>query len=395
MLRLILLVITVAAGLAAGPLLKGQQGYVLISTANSTIETSIPVLIFMMAALFIGIILVLNILKFVFSLFGRTRGFFDSRKQRKSREQLAVSQAKLLEGDWKQAEKLAVKYAPHSDNPQLNFLTAAQAAQGRGDVEQRNKYLIEADASKGSVLAVNLTRARLQLEQNELDDARHTLETLRDNFAQNGVVLGLLRDCYLAQQDYQPLVHLLPALKKAKLMDDAAYEQLCIEAECGVMGQIASLRGSEGLLSYWHSLKKAQRQNPVLLASFVKEMISRQADEQAYTIIKETLKKVPSPEIMALIPQLKLTDYHPVITMLNGVLKNQADNAVAFSTLGQLYLRDGKLEEAKAQFEKAVELSPNVSDYAYLADVHERLKESDKAAEISRKGLLLATPNQA
>ncbi len=38
---------------------------------------------------------------------------------------------KVIEGDWKQAEKLVVKAAKHSDAPLLNYLAAAEAAQSR------------------------------------------------------------------------------------------------------------------------------------------------------------------------------------------------------------------------------------------------------------------------
>ncbi|WP_087020613.1 heme biosynthesis HemY N-terminal domain-containing protein [Thaumasiovibrio subtropicus] len=395
MIRLILLVAALIAGIVLGPHLANNQGYVLISFSQHTLEMSLTTLIVLTIVAFMGILLLENIIKFILSRFSVTMGWFAGRKARKARQLTALSQTKLLEGDWSQAEKLALKGATHNaESPQLNYLMAAEAAQGLGDIAKRDKHLALAEKQTKSDLAVRLTRARLQFDNKQFEEALATLQQLQSQYGNNPVVLSLLRDCYLQLNDWQPLIKLLPTLKKQNLISEKEYSELNIKAEIGVMAQITQVRGCEGLLSHWHSLNKRARQNPALLAAFVEQMISRQADNQAYSIIKESLKKEVAPEVVALIPQLNLSDYHPVVTKLTSLLKYNENNAVLHSTLGQLYLREEKFAEAQAEFEKAVALSPNVSDYAYLANMLERQQKSEQAAEATKLGLNLALPEQ-
>ncbi len=396
MIRLILLVAALVAGAFFGPMLANMQGYVLISVAGHTLEMSVTTLLFAIIVLFGAFFLLENIIKFIFSRFSATKGWFTGRKTKKARELTAMSQTKMFEGDWLQAEKLALKGATHNkDNPELNYLMAAEAAQGLGNVSLRDKHLALAEKTQKSDFAVRLTRARLQFQHKQYEEALATLQQLHSQQRSNPVVLTLLRDSYIALQDWQPLIKLLPTLKKFNLITEKEYVDLNDQAECGVMAQITKLRGSEGLLSHWHSLNKRARQNSKLLACFVDQMIARQADNQAYTILKDSLKKEVSSDVLALIPQLNLSDYHPVIVKLTSLQRYNDNNAVLHSTLGQLYLRDDKLAEAQAEFEKAIAIAPNVSDYAYLASILDRQEQTEQAAEISKQGLTLALPAQA
>ncbi|WP_413113057.1 heme biosynthesis HemY N-terminal domain-containing protein [Thaumasiovibrio sp. DFM-14] len=393
MIRLILLVAALVAGAIVGPQIAGNQGYVLISFANQTLEMSLTTMMILLVVLLAAFFLVENIIKLLFSTFRRTRSWVKGRKKEKARTLTATGQTKLLEGDWIQAEKLALKGASHSDAPQLNYLTAAEAAQSRGEIALRDKHLAAAEKSDKNSLAVNLTRARLQFENKQYEEALAALQLLQRQQGNNPVILNLLRHCYLALGDWQPLLKLLPALKKARLIQDEEYQALYIKAECGLMEHITAQRGSEGLLSHWHNLNKQTRQTAAILRCFTELMVSHQADNQAYSILKEQLKKSVSDSTLRLLPLLNLADYHPVIVKLQSLQSHNAENAVLFSTLGQLYLRDSKPAEAKQQFEKAITLAPCVTDFAFLADILEQLEQPEEAASVAKQGLNLALPS--
>ena len=92
---------------------------------------------------------------------------------------------KVIEGDWKQAEKLVIKSAKHSDAPLLNYLAAAEAAQGQGDASQRDEYLKLAAEVDGQSLAVALTRAKLQYRQQQFEQAVATLQDIKRDHGRN------------------------------------------------------------------------------------------------------------------------------------------------------------------------------------------------------------------
>ena len=53
MIKLLLLVAALIAGVVVGPMLAGNQGYVLISAANQTVEMSLTTLLILVVVLFV------------------------------------------------------------------------------------------------------------------------------------------------------------------------------------------------------------------------------------------------------------------------------------------------------------------------------------------------------
>ncbi|MGF1693319.1 heme biosynthesis protein HemY [Photobacterium kagoshimensis] len=392
MIKLLLLVAALIAGVVVGPMLAGNQGYVLISAANQTIEMSVTTLILCVVVLLGIFFLIENILKRLFSLSSSTRGWFAGRKARKARTLTANGLMKVIEGDWKQAEKLVVKAAKHSDTPMLNYLAAAEAAQGQGDTEQRDDYLRLASDIDGQNLAVALTRAKLQLRQKEFEQALATLCDIKQNHGRNPIMLGLLKECYIHLEDWKPLLALLPQLEKQHVITAEEAVILAQKAECGLMEHIAQHSGSDGLMGHWNGLSRKDKQRPELVACFVRQMIIKKADSEAYTVLRDSLKKQSNDTLIGLVAELNLPDNHPAIVRLQDLLRYDSNNPVTHSALAQLFMRDEKWEEAKSHFEQAIAIRPDVTDYAHLVKVLEKLNDEQGAASVSRQALTLALP---
>lgn len=394
MIKILLLVIALIAGLVVGPDLAGNQGYVLISAANQTIEMSVSTLVILVVFAFAALFILEWLIRKLFSLSSSTRGWFSGRKNKKVRALTNEGLLKLLEGDWKQSEKLLLKGVNHSDAPLLNYLAAAEAAQGRGDIDNRDRYLQQAADFGIDNLATALTRAKLQYRQGQYEEALASLQGLVDANPRNPVLLSLLKDTYLKLQDWQALLRLMPSLKRVKAVSEAEAERLELKAECGLMAHIATQKGSDGLLAHWNSLSRSARQQPKLIGCLVKQLIARKADSEAYIILRENLKKHPDESLISLVPELSLPDYHPAILKLQDVLRYNENNPVTHSALGQLYFREGKWAEARTHFEKALDIRPDVSDYAWLVDTLEKLNDPSAANHLSREALKLALPHK-
>ena len=131
MLKVFLLFILLIAGIVLGPMLAGHQGYVLIQTDNYNIETSVTGLVII---LILGVVVLLAVewlLRRIFRTGVHTRGWFVGRKRRRARKQTEQALLKLAEGDYQQVEKLMSKNADHAEQPVVNYLLAAEAAQQR------------------------------------------------------------------------------------------------------------------------------------------------------------------------------------------------------------------------------------------------------------------------
>ncbi|EGR0891626.1 heme biosynthesis protein HemY [Vibrio cholerae] len=394
MIRLIFLFVVLGLGLFVGTQYAGQQGYVLISIANRTIEMSVTTLvIFIIGALAALFALEFLVKKILYTSF-HTWNWFSVRKQRRSRRYTNEGIIKLLEGDWTQAEKKVTRWANHHDMPLLCYLVASEAANGMGARAKRDHYLALAAQQNNSTLAVELTRAKQQLGDGDNQAALETLTQLQRNHPHNTVVLNLLKQCYQALGEWQPLLALLPKLVKAKRLSNEEAQQLEITAQRGILQDIASQKGSEGLMQHWAQLSRKLKAEPELLMCFITQLIQRKADYEAFSMIKESLKKQATPELYALLPELNISDRHPLIALLQEALRRDGNNAEAHSALGQLYLREKHWADAQKHLEKALSLRSSVSDYAYLADALEKQNFTRAAHDVSRKALsLLESPS--
>ncbi|NAX22943.1 heme biosynthesis protein HemY [Vibrio sp. V39_P1S14PM300] len=390
MFRIIFLFVVLGAGLFVGTQYSGQQGYVLISIADKTIEMSVTTLvIFIIAALAALFALEYTIKKALYAS-SVTWNWFNVRKQRRSRRYTNEGIIKLLEGDFKAAEKKVTRWANHHDMPLLCYLVASEAALGQGDTQKRDEYLALAGQQEDAKLAVELTKAKQQIRTKQYAEAFDTLSTLKGQYPTNSVIIDLLKGVYLELKLWQPLIELLPSLVKAKLITQSEHDELSQKAQCGLLRDIAEQKGSEGLIQHWNSLSRKLKNDTHLVHCFARQLIARKADYEAFTVVKEALKKQSIPELYALIPEMNLTDRHPVEVFLQDALRREATNAEAHSALGQLYLRDQKWKEAQTHLEAALSHRSNVSDYAYLADALEKQSLNKAAHEVTRKALTLA-----
>lgn len=392
MIRLIFLFLVLGAGLFVGTQFSGQQGYVLISIANKTIEMSVTT----MAIFVIAVLAALFALEYLFKKLiyasSTTWNWFSVRKLKHSRRYTNEGIIKLLEGDWKGAEKKVTRWANHHDMPLLCYLVASQAAHEQGNTAERDKYIELASKQDDSLLAVELTKAKQQISESNYEAAFDTLSNLKGSHPNNTAVLGLLKATYIQLKLWQPLLELTPKLVKNKLMTADDQRELEQKAQCGLLHDVAQQQGSEGLISHWNKLSRKQKQSSHLVSCFVKQLIARKADSEAFTVIKENIAKNGSNELYMLLPELNLADHHPVVVMLERAISKDSNNAEAHSALAQFYLREQKWAEAQSHFEKALALRSNVSDYGYLSDALEKQNLTKAAHEVSRKALTLVQP---
>ena len=262
MLKVLLLFILLIAGIVLGPMLAGHQGYVLIQTDNYNIETSVTGLVII---LILGVVVLLAvewILRRIFRTGAHTRGWFVGRKRRRARKQTEQALLKLAEGDYQQVEKLMSKNADHAEQPVVNYLLAAEAAQQRGDEARANQHLERAsELASGDPIPVEITRVRLQLARNENHAARHGIDRLLEIAPRHPEVLRLAEQAYIRTGAWGSLLDIIPSMAKAEVGDDEHRDELQRLAWIGLMDQARADLGSDGLKTWWknQSRKRVSR----------------------------------------------------------------------------------------------------------------------------------------
>ena len=390
MLKVLLLFVILIAGIVLGPMFAGHQGYVLIQTDTYNIETSVTSLVIMLILLIVVLFAIEWVLRRVFRTGARTRGWFVGRKRTRARKQTREGLMKLAEGDYTQVEKLLSRNADHAEQPVVNYLLAAEAAQQRGDDLRVNQYLERAsEVADSNQLPVDITRVRIQLARGENHAARHGVDALLNVAPRHPEVLRLAEQAYVKTQAYQSLLEILPSLAKANVYNDEEIQKLQLQAYIGLMNERMANGGSLELKSWWNDQSRKTRHETALQVAMIEHLIECNDHDTAQQILVDGLKRKFDERLVLLMPKLKSGNPEQLEKLLNQQIKQHGASALLNSTLGQLLMRHGEWQQASDAFRAALKQRPDAYDYAWLADVLDKLHRPEEAAQMRRDGLLL------
>lgn len=394
MLRVFVLFLIVFAGIIVGPILAGHQGYVLIQTDNYNIETSVTGLVIMLVVLVLVLFFIEWILRRVLRTGARTRGWFAGRKSSKARKQTNAAMLKLAEGDHRQMEKLLARNADHAEQPVVNYLLAAEAAQQRGDDIRTNQYLERAaEIADTDQMPVDITRVRIQLAQGEVHAARHGVDRLLSQSPRHPEILRLAEQAYLRTGAFGSLLEILPSMAKADIRTDDEIRVLQEQAYIGMMNQLMAEEGSEGLKRWWKDQSRKTRHEVALQVAMATHLIECNDQDLAQEVILDGLKRQYDDRLVALMPKLRSGNPEQLEKTLRQLIKQNGTSPLLSSTLGQLLMKHGEWQQASDAFRDALKQRPDAYDYAWLADALDKLHKPAEAAEMRREGLMLTLNN--
>lgn len=406
MIRALFLMLLLLAGLIAGPYLSGKQGYVRIETTNHIIEMSLTTLvIFFVISLAVVYSIEAAISRFC-NLSNNTYSWFSRRKRVKAQKQTLEGLMRMDEGDYSKAEKLIGKNAKHSDEPVLNFIKAAEAAQQRGDEFSANRYLIQATEIAGTdSLILEIARTRILLQQNKLPAARSSVDSLLIMASRNKEVLKLAVDIYLKSKAYQALDNILEQVEKSGLYSAEEFEKLQRRVEDGLLDEKMNEDGVDGLLDWWDEQPRKRRHDSYVKLGLIRRLIDANDHESAYELMLELVKILDddnSPLTQGLFKQisrLQPEDNSKLVKMVSKWAKsaNPTAQCLANRALGYLYVRNNDFAKADEVFKNLIankdKLEPN--DITMASYVFEQMGDKAAAQQLREEGLksAMSMPN--
>ncbi|OOH85580.1 heme biosynthesis protein HemY [Pasteurellaceae bacterium 15-036681] len=393
MFRVLFLMLLVLAGLIGAPYIAGQQGYVRIETANTVVEMSIVVLVVFFAVA----MAVVYLLEWVVTRFIRlSRGsyqWFGTRKRKKAQQQTLEGLMKMSEGDYSKAEKLISKNAKHSDEPVLNFIKAAEAAQQRGDELHANQHLMEAAKLAGpNNVAVELARTRILLQQGKLPAARSAVDSLLELSSNNTDALRLAIEIYQKSKAFKALDYVLDKIGQRSFLSAEEYEALEHQVADGLLNEILNEEGQEGLLNWWENQPGNRRRSVYVRVGLIKRLIDSDDHESAEKLALETVKKYEDEQLTDLFIQLTRLQADPESKLVKVLYKRFAKAKDNYSddyarALGYIYTRNGLFDKAKPHFVQLLDhhecvvndriMALYVAEQTFDKELTERLREEN------------------
>ena len=376
LLLLLLVLLLVASALA--PMFKSDPGHVLINFGAWTIETSVLVLATAVLLLWLAVHIAVWLWRMPLESARKL-------KEQRAFKQLEKGLLALTEGDWGAAEKALEKSASAQGRTTAHYLAAAQAADSQDAHERREYYLEQADSggSKKRFL-VKLTRARMLLANGNRAAALPILQDLYRSRRKHPQVLELLSRCYRELGDWDAIQALLPALRKAGVLDDDQSQDLQEEV---AVNKLRSATTADELQAVWKKLPRAVRSHLAIVDAFAIGAANLDQLELAEPVITACLKKEWNPALVLRYGDPAANDRLKRLKQCEKWLKQHPDDAGLHLALGRLCAGESLWGKAREHMVKSLELEPSSLGYDAFGQLLERQGELEPAMACFRNAL--------
>ncbi len=392
-------------GIVAGSWLVYQilqgSGYVLIALGDTRIEMS---LWFSLAALIIVVVLIWLI---VTLLRGGIKGMLNVKQkivgysEAKAQQQTISGLIDFIEGDWLNAHKKLTRSAKQVASPIINHLAAARSAYELGREQEALQILHQAEKSaSNSQLAVALTQARMQMANQQFEQALATLNRASKINANHSVVLNLLQKVYIELNDWQSLKELLPKLHQQKigsvkeryLLEQRLFREILSCATNNNKG-LGKKEQVELLHKTWKMIPAHFQQDKEIVLTYTNALLQFEYHDDAEKVLSQSLRKEWCDDWVYLYGLVQSSDVQAALLKAETWLKTQSQNPVLLATLGRLCLQNQQWGRAKDFLSASVKITPVAEVYAELARLHQFLNEPQASYEANQKGLFLLSNN--
>jgi len=388
---LIISLLTLFVAVVIALIAMEDPGYVLIAIDEWTVETTLALAAVLFVFSFFTLYYVIRAFRRVLAIPGGVRQWKKERREHKAMKSLTRGLIDLAEGHWVAAEKRVLKYVKDDDgalpreSSLLNYLAAARAAQAQGADQRRDHYLKLAHENHPSAdIAVGLTQAELQLNQNQLEQALATLQHLHQLSPKHPKILQVLAIVYQQLGDWEHLLEITPLLRKHKAMPMDAILEYTQQAHLKLLQTATEF---SVLADIWSRIPEGHRENEEVLSMYVTRLLQLGESNLAEPLLRHSLRKQFSESLLAFYGKVDCVEPNRQLDLVESLLVEHERNFIVLLTAGRLCLRNKLWGKARSYFEASINAHPSAEAYNELGNLLDRMGESAAAAECFRAGL--------
>lgn len=352
-----------------------DPGYLLLTWGDYQVETSVWLAL---SALVLSLLLlwfVLRALRTTLRVPRALRRWLGIRSARGAQRRADKGFTAFFEGHWDVAEKALKKGGAPDEQTILHPLYAALAALHRGE-SARALMLLEQAETEGSAPAPLIALARFEcyLDAGSADQAERSLEQLSNSDRKTPRAKALRAELAFLQRDWQPLIELLPDVRRARTAPD---EQIKVwERE----GWIGLLTQADDVVPVWKRAPDALKAPGQPLWPLLLDILQQGTQTDALQkVLQERLQQHCEPATLEALPRLP---DRQLVKMKKAIQRwcNEDSNGHCQATLARIARIEGDAEAEADLWQKAHASHPSASHAAGWADC---LRHQGKEAEAS------------
>ena len=371
-------------------LLRNSQDLVILWGNSVTIETSTFALVFGLLAAFIVGYFALMVLSWAFSMPRRVAKAREQKRIIQAQNQLNSGLVNLVEGHWDQAETALVASVYDSETPLLNYLGAARAAHMKQNYLKRDEYLKSASAyGEEAEIAVAVSQAAMQMESEQIEQARATLIHLRELSPEHPYPNQLLAKVYLLQEDWKQLAELIPELiaQSGEGADKGKFHQYMQRAVVGLFEITSGKQDLPALEAIWQKLPAVVKQEPYALGAYASALSNAGGGDVAAPLLEEKLANVQSRELFSCYGKIQHRQAQVALAKAKEWEVRDGTDPALLLCLARLEQQCGNQATSADYFEQALTLVPDQQVYYEFAQLLSEQGDIENANRCYQQGL--------
>lgn len=376
--------------------MQNDSGYVLIVWGETSVEMSIWFGLAVLLAAFFVLYLLVTMIRGGFRGIHATKQKITGYSSAKAQQQTIAGLIDFIEGDWAPAHKKLTRAAKKVSAPIINYLVAARCAYEMNNEQEVLQLLHRAEKSTHqSELAVALTQARMQLSNQQFEQALATLARAEKLNPNHNVVLTLQQQVYVALKDWAALKKCLPKLHQKKIgtveqryhLEQTLYQECMIESV--EKNKTLSLdERFSALQKVWGATPKHFQKDKKIISIYVDALIALQKYDLVEAILSQALTQQWCDKWVEQYGLIVSSQPEQQLKKAEKWQKIESKNAVLQLTLGRLCLQNQQWGRAKDFFMASLALQAKADTYAELARLYVYLGAEKESQEYDHKGLL-------
>lgn len=392
----VLVVLLVAALL--GMAVAEDPGYLLIAWRNMSIETSVWVGVGGLLVLWLVLILLRALVRAINASSRTVNPWSRQNRGRRANQVTTRGLLEFAEGHWANSLRLLRRGAAHSEQPLINYLAAARAADELEDYREADNLLREAyETNPEADVAIAVTQAQLQISRGQLEQALATLTRLRKEHPKHLYALKLMGQLYLRLEDWERLEQLLPELRKQKLYSAADQDALerrvyvALLVRAGEQGTGLAPGEANPVSMVWDRMPKTLQQDAALIETFCLQLRATGAEVYAEKVLRGALNQAYNSRLVQLYGLVRGAEPARQLAAAEGWLADHPHDAVLMLALGRLALSNQLWGKAREYFEASFASRRDIQTCAELVRLLEHMGDTQAGQQMLRQGLALLT----
>lgn len=381
MIKALLLLLIVAIGFVAGPLLSGQTGYVLIAVAGYTLETSVVVLVLALL-LFIFVLWIVEwLLRKLTSGARFSLDWSRKRKRRKANQLMTSALENTLTANYEVAQRNAEDAASYHANKQQPLMLAAIVADLQNDALAKQTLIDQVAAlNDGDSLIKEVADA----QRASPEKAVAQMQALLKRHPQHAGIKRIAAQTFYQYDAGDALFELLPELDKHQLVPS---EQRQLYKTLAYQQHFANASSIESLHQRWKGLDKKRRYQAIPRLCYASALQQKEQWQLAEKVLLKGLRKeaiAPSHLVRSHVP-LSWHEQPQLYAYMHDYVKAAGRDVDALALLAKMAIQHGDFDLALQSIRSALQVQPSPELYRLLGDAYLAAGQSQPALDAYRQ----------